>query len=246
MMKDSNRNVQEILAATAPQHESKLHGVFHKLSDIWQPQQQKMSATEVLDPAIGEQRFSTPEGTDEFAWLYANVGWMDVLNGEVLAYSVCELNKMPVATYAEAMHLKVDSGGVQAGWRALARRLERELRAAKSAHRLAAGEVLLPADLLPRVAREALRLSDPEPCGLRGCTLHVNLETGDTCRRVSTIKLDSDTVSTFELYLTLRQDLSSWHSLLPQFLKNLTRGSTVVISPRFSLDKKKLYRSYLE
>ncbi|KAK7793160.1 hypothetical protein R5R35_002465 [Gryllus longicercus] len=198
MMKDSNRNVQEILAATAPQHESKLHGVFHKLSDIWQPQQQKMSATEVLDPAIGEQRFSTPEG------------------------------------------------GVQAGWRALARRLERELRAAKSAHRLAAGEVLLPADLLPRVAREALRLSDPEPCGLRGCTLHVNLETGDTCRRVSTIKLDSDTVSTFELYLTLRQDLSSWHSLLPQFLKNLTRGSTVVISPRFSLDKKKLYRSYLE
>jgi hypothetical protein len=49
---------------------------------------------------------------------------------------------------------------------ALARRLEDELRAAKSAQ-LACGEVLLPADLLPRIARDVLRMAENEPCGLR-------------------------------------------------------------------------------
>lgn len=49
---------------------------------------------------------------------------------------------------------------------ALARRLEDELRAAKSAQ-LACGEVLLPADLLPRVARDVVRMAENEPCGLR-------------------------------------------------------------------------------
>jgi hypothetical protein len=49
---------------------------------------------------------------------------------------------------------------------ALARRLENELRAAKSAQ-LACGEVLLPADLLPRIARDVLRMAENEPCGLR-------------------------------------------------------------------------------
>lgn len=55
-----------------------------------------------------------------------------------------------------------DGGACQA----LARRLEDELRAAKSAQ-LACGEVLLPADLLPRIARDVLRMAENEPCGLR-------------------------------------------------------------------------------
>lgn len=49
---------------------------------------------------------------------------------------------------------------------ALARRLEDELRAAKSAQ-LACGEVLLPSDLLPRIARDVIRMAENEPCGLR-------------------------------------------------------------------------------
>lgn len=105
----------------------------------------------------------------------------------------------------------------------------------------------------------------------RGCTLFISFEASDVHRKISTIKCDPQTVSTFELYLTLKQDSSSWHSLLPQFLKyvslccmlcdstkwtelmvwllfvicrNLTRGGTIVISPGFTLEKKKLYRSY--
>lgn len=53
----------------------------------------------------------------------------------------------------------------------------------------------------------------------RGCTLFVSFEAHDMLRKIGTIKCDPNTVSTFELYLTLKQDSSSWHSLLPQFLK---------------------------
>lgn len=49
---------------------------------------------------------------------------------------------------------------------ALAKRLEVELRAAKHAQ-LACGEVLLPADLLPRIAKDVLNMAENEPCGLR-------------------------------------------------------------------------------
>ncbi|XP_065220677.1 protein scylla-like [Planococcus citri] len=128
---------------------------------------------------------------------------------------------------------------------ALTRRLEEELRAAKSAQ-LACGEVLLPADLLPRIATDVLRMAEYEPCGLRGCTLFINFETETECRRIGTIKCDPNTVSTFELYLTLKQgSRNSWHSMLPQFLKNFTKGGTIMISRGFTLEKKKLYRSYL-
>ncbi|XP_008468653.2 protein charybde [Diaphorina citri] len=126
----------------------------------------------------------------------------------------------------------------------LSNRLEQELRAAKSAQ-LACGEVLLPSDLLPNVARDILRLAEVEPYGLKGCTLFINFETDQECRKIATITCDPNTVSTFELYLTLRQDFRhSWHSLLPQFLKNLTKGGTIMISRGFTLEKKRLYRTY--
>ncbi|CAH1398926.1 unnamed protein product [Nezara viridula] len=131
---------------------------------------------------------------------------------------------------------------------ALARRLETELRAAKSAQ-LSCGEVLLPANLLPRIASQVLSLAEVEPCGLRGCTLYIDFAASDAdVRRIAEIKCDNNTVSTFELTLTLKQDprSSSWHNILPQFLKNLTKGGTIMISHEFDITKKKLYRSYLE
>ncbi|XP_063243486.1 protein charybde-like isoform X1 [Bacillus rossius redtenbacheri] len=192
-----------------PHHDSRLHGVFNKISDILQhqnsPTKQKMSS-EVIE-SIQPERFNVP------------------------------INELGCCGADDA-----EDG---AATRALARRLEEELRAAKSAQ-LACGEVLLPADLLPRVARDVLRMAENEPCGLRGCTLFLNFETEQMCRRIGTVKCDPNTVSTFELFLTLKQDATSWHSLLPQFLKNLTRGGTIVISPGFTLEKKKLYRSCLE
>lgn len=127
---------------------------------------------------------------------------------------------------------------------ALAARLESELRHAKRRH-LVCTEVLLPADLLPRIASQMFELSEKEPCGIRGCTVYIEFEDEpDNSRRIATMKTDPTTVSTFELYLTLRQDRSGWTSILPQFLKNLARGSTIMISPEFALIKNKLYHAY--
>lgn len=134
-----------------------------------------------------------------------------------------------------------DCGAVNA----LSQRLEAELRSAKRTH-LSCGEVLLPCGLLQRVARDILVMADSEPCGIRGCTLYLNFEGDQDCRRLSTVKCDQSTASTFELYLTLKQSTAGWNSFLPQFLKKITRGGTVMISSDYELNKNKLYRSYVE
>ncbi|XP_034298061.1 DNA damage-inducible transcript 4-like protein isoform X2 [Pantherophis guttatus] len=45
--------------------------------------------------------------------------------------------------------------------------------------RLHCSKVLVPEKLTRRIAQDVLRLSSTEPCGLRGCIIHVNLETGN-------------------------------------------------------------------
>lgn len=121
----------------------------------------------------------------------------------------------------------------------LSLRLLDELRAAKSRH-LSCTEVSLPCDLTPRIAAEILRLSEKEPCGLRGCTIYIEFEDEpNNSRRIASLKLDKETVSTFEIYLTLRQDHRGWTALLPQFMKGLSR--TITISPEFNITKNKLY-----
>ncbi|KAH8379530.1 hypothetical protein KR009_005439 [Drosophila setifemur] len=118
-------------------------------------------------------------------------------------------------------------------------RLLDEMRAAKSRH-LSCTEVSLPCDLTPSVAREIVRVSEKEPCGIRGCTIYIEFEDEpNNSRRIASIKVDPDTVSTFEVYLTLRQDHRGWTSLLPQFMKSLAR--TITISPEYTITKNKLY-----
>ncbi|XP_030372181.1 protein charybde [Scaptodrosophila lebanonensis] len=121
--------------------------------------------------------------------------------------------------------------------------LQSTLRAAKSRH-LACTEVTLPADLTHRIAAEIIRMSEREPCGERASTIFIEFESEpNNARHIASFKVDPDTVSIFELYLTLKQDKSGWTSLLPQFLKNLTRSNTIMISPDFTLTKNKLYSS---
>ncbi|KAH8372095.1 hypothetical protein KR093_010082 [Drosophila rubida] len=133
----------------------------------------------------------------------------------------------------------VNPGAVQE----LSQRLQTKLRDAKSRH-LACTEVTLPNDLTQRIAAEIIRMSEREPCGERACTIFIEFESEpDNARRIASFKVDPDTVSIFELYLTLKQDKSGWTSLLPQFLKNLTRSNTIMISPDFTLTKNKLYSS---
>ncbi|KAM7359060.1 protein scylla-like [Cochliomyia hominivorax] len=114
-----------------------------------------------------------------------------------------------------------------------------ELRAAKTRN-LTCTEVSLPSDLTQRIATDIVRVSEREPCGIRGCTVFVEYEEEiNNVKRIAKLKLDPEMVSTFEVYLTLRQDKRGWTSLLPQFIKGLSR--TITISPDYTINKRKLY-----
>lgn len=94
------------------------------------------------------------------------------------------------------------------------------LRDAKQRHLLACTEVLLPTELLHRVGSEMLNHSDTEACGIRGADIVVEFEDEfGNLKQIASTKTDQNTVSTFELILTLKQDRSGWTSILPQFLK---------------------------
>lgn len=114
-----------------------------------------------------------------------------------------------------------------------------ELRAAKTRN-LTCTEVSLPSDLTQRIATDIVRVSEREPCGIRGCTVFVEYEEeANNAKRIAKLKLDEEMVSTFEVYLTLRQDKRGWTALLPQFIKGLSR--TITISPDYTINKRKLY-----
>uniref|UniRef100_A0A1A9WBG5 Protein scylla n=1 Tax=Glossina brevipalpis TaxID=37001 RepID=A0A1A9WBG5_9MUSC len=101
-------------------------------------------------------------------------------------------------------------------------------------------KVSLPSDLTTRIATDIVRVSEREPCGVRGCTVFIEYEEEpNNVRRIAKLKLDEEMVSTFEIYLTLRQDKRGWTALLPQFIKGLSR--TVTISPDYIINKRKLY-----
>lgn len=125
----------------------------------------------------------------------------------------------------------------------LAKMLEQEIRSAKKTH-LSAGEVLLPTGLLQRVSEDVLDVAESECYGVRGMTLHLLYEGEEDCRRMSCLKLDPSTPSTFEVYLTFKQANAGW-GFLPQFIKKITRGSTVILSTDYEITKKKLYRPVL-
>ncbi|XP_076368773.1 DNA damage-inducible transcript 4-like protein isoform X1 [Tachypleus tridentatus] len=128
----------------------------------------------------------------------------------------------------------------------LSQKLENCLKEAKDKY-LQCAEVLIPSDLILRIVHDILRMSEKEPCGIRGCVLYVNLEEKSTCHRIGKVKCDPDTVATFEVVLTLKQDCSSWlslrHLIPARLLKSFGRNSPLVISENYMLNKKKLYRS---
>lgn len=124
--------------------------------------------------------------------------------------------------------------------------LERCLSRAKQTT-LHCSSVLVPETLTRRVAREVLRLACGEPCGLRGCILHVHLETDKGCRRLERIVCDGSVVPTFELTLVFKQDGGAWPSLRELLLLGACFGPAFThvlkLSPGFRLVKRKLYAS---
>lgn len=107
--------------------------------------------------------------------------------------------------------------------------------------------MLVPEKLTRRIARDVLRLSLGEPCGLRGCVLFVYLEVDKGLKQLERIAYDSAVVPTFELSLVFKQDGTAWPSLRDFFFMGTCFAPTfrhaVKLSPSFRLVKKKLYSS---
>lgn len=111
-------------------------------------------------------------------------------------------------------------------------------------------DLYLPSDLVNKISRDVVRMSQCEPCGLRGCVLFLNLEKRQSNHSVSQIIFDPETLSTFELTLTLIEDKKQWFSwkalLKPAVSRCLSDSwnEQVFISPGYRLVKKKLYREH--
>lgn len=121
----------------------------------------------------------------------------------------------------------------------LARRLEKSLKFAKE-QRLHC-DIQVPLGLTSRVAQDIMRMSENEPCGLRGCVINVQFDDGSSTSKIDTITYDPNTVATHELLLTLQEDDTqfSFRKVLP---KCFWRNRTIYLSAGYLLVKKKLYR----
>lgn len=111
--------------------------------------------------------------------------------------------------------------------------------------KLGCSKVLVPEKLTQRIAQDVLRLSSTEPCGLRGCVMHVNMEVENVCIKLDRIVCDSSVVPTFELTLVFKQENCSWSSFRDFFFSRGRFSSslrrTLILSSGFRLVKKKLY-----
>lgn len=120
----------------------------------------------------------------------------------------------------------------------LAVQLEKCLVMAKASV-LQCSELLVPSRMSTRVARDVLRASEPEPCGLRGALIHVFAETQAGLQKVGTVTPEHSLTPTFELSVVFRVDLHRW---LP--LKHLLGSDGVLrLRPEYRLIKRKLYSS---
>lgn len=126
----------------------------------------------------------------------------------------------------------------------LAKMLENCLSKSKQT-KLGCSKVLVPENLTQRIAQDVLRLSSTEPCGLRGCVMHVNLEIENVCKKLDRIVCDSSVVPTFELTLVFKQENCSWTSFKDFFFSRGRFSSglrrTLILSSGFRLVKRKLY-----
>ena len=110
-------------------------------------------------------------------------------------------------------------------------------------------EILIPCGLTMKIARDIMIMSECEPCGIRGCCLLIHLEEKSSCRELVKLQCDPNTVSTFEVHLTLQEDTRSWCTV-KKFLMSVTgcfKNSVYTTTPKmlclgYKLEKQKLYR----
>ena len=106
----------------------------------------------------------------------------------------------------------------------------------------------LPTPTLNHILNQLVLLAEREPYGVRGGTLVVMFSPPPTSPNTTSIKigrfpLDPTTVSTFEIHLTL-QSTNQVKLKLANLIRRLQgKKAKLVVDEKFTLVKKKLYRS---
>lgn len=102
---------------------------------------------------------------------------------------------------------------------------------------------------LEHLAQDVVRMSQSEPCGLRGAIIFLILQRKTLCRKLATITGDPSTTPTFAVYVTLKEDTRPWRAVRKAFLtlkecllNGAWKESPIVICSGFQLEKKRLYR----
>lgn len=102
---------------------------------------------------------------------------------------------------------------------------------------------------LDRIAQDMVRMSQSEPCGLRGAIVFLVLQRKDVCYKLATTTADPSTTPTFAIYVTLREDTSRWRALRKAYLtlkeclfNGAWKESPIVLCSGYQLEKKRLYR----
>lgn len=144
----------------------------------------------------------------------------------------------PLDTNLEALE-DFESEGETAARESLVQQLTREV--TSRADDLGYGQVIVPPGLIDEVTAQVLRLADSEPCGVRGGVLHVHYNDGTSTQPLASMVLDPTMPNTFELYLKLTHDSSSWYHKMARFIKPLRKSSPLLLNTNFVLEKRKLY-----
>ncbi|XP_077389146.1 DNA damage-inducible transcript 4-like protein [Festucalex cinctus] len=121
----------------------------------------------------------------------------------------------------------------------LTRHIERCLTEAKASI-LQCKVLLLPRHMTTRVGRDVLRSCADEPCGLRGASIGVYVETKTGLKSLGCVFPDSSVTPTFELSVVFKADMNDgWTSL-----KRIFDSSKVLkLRPEYKVVKRKLYSS---
>ena len=105
---------------------------------------------------------------------------------------------------------------------------------------------------LNHLAQDVIRMSQTEPCGLRGAIIFIVLQRKNMCEKLATIEGDATTTPTFEVYVTLKEDTSRWKAFKKVYLtlkecllNGVWKESPIVLCSGFQLEKKRLYRPAL-
>ncbi|KAK2849473.1 hypothetical protein Q5P01_009307 [Channa striata] len=123
--------------------------------------------------------------------------------------------------------------------RDVSRQMERRLTEAKGST-LHCQVLLLPRQMTGRIGRDMVRSSADEPCGLRGASIRLYVETKDDLKTVGSISPDPSVTPTFELSVIFRADRDDgWPPLKHIFGTN----KVLKLRPEYRLVKRKLYSS---